>query len=392
MKPNTRLTLISCLAFLGVILTGIQTYDFLELRAGVAGFTSSCSIGPFDCQAIDASRYAELFAGIPLASLAMAAFLWIAWVAWRSRDVFWFREGVRALALLSGISVLAGVTYGGIQAFVLKKACLYCILVDTLIVLITVLVLSLKPEGFSKHRPDRTRWKTLGLFGLLSAAAALIVQASMRPTIALPNLNEDTWVQDILQTPALPVDTSGSAAVGPESAPITIVKFSDFQCPSCKRGALLLHPLLKRFPGQIRVVFKHFPLDMSCNRAIQRPAHPWACLVAKAAECFRQKGQFEAAYQAFFESQEKLNAEWVRKFAERSGWSADEFQKCLDDTGILDRVRRDVEQGLSLNVESTPTFFINGHKQEGVYNLESWSKLIERLLLPTSSSVRSPAP
>ena len=366
------------LALIGALVSAVQSFEFHALRAGTGGFTSSCSIGPFDCQAIDASRFAELFWGIPLSSLAMAAFLMIAVIGWMARNPFWRRDSLRALFLLLSISLIFAASYAAIQAFVLKKACLYCITVDAIIVTLFFIVLSLKPERLKPHRPNEAQWKAFGWIAALSMVFALIVQQTMRPMSAAGHSNVEEWVSALQQSPAFPIELGQSPVLGRASnAKVTIVKFSDFQCPSCKRGALLLHPLLKRYPDTLNIVFKHFPLDMQCNRALQRPGHPWACYAAKAIACFQQKGQFELAYQAFFEHQEKLNAEWIRSFAEQSGWNLEQFQTCIDSPSIAEQVRRDIEQGLALNVESTPTFFVNGHKHVGTMTMEGWTAVIE---------------
>jgi protein-disulfide isomerase len=148
------------------------------------------------------------------------------------------------------------------------------------------------------------------------------------------------------------------------SLPVTIVEFSDFQCPACGQAFLDLHDLVRRRPD-VRLVFRHFPLDDQCNQGVTRGVHPLACLAACAAECAGQQGKFWEYHDLLFQNQAALARDGLFGFARDIGLDIARFRTCLDDPATLDLVREDVRAGSALGVKSTPTIFINGRRIEG---------------------------
>lgn len=107
-------------------------------------------------------------------------------------------------------------------------------------------------------------------------------------------------------------------SIGPKTAPITIVEFSDFQCPYCRVAAISLKTVMQRFPGKVRLVFRNYPLDNSCNRMMQRPLHTNPCEAAKAAYCAKDQGKF-GCYRQLFEHQADIGKTKVIDLAKAGG-------------------------------------------------------------------------
>src|SRR5262249_23364924 len=147
---------------------------------------------------------------------------------------------------------------------------------------------------------------------------------------------------------ALPVrDASGLVGAdphrkGPADAPITIVEFSDFQCPFCARAAKDLRELVGTSP-EVSLVFRNFPLDTSCNGNLKRQMHANACLAAYAAECAGKQGRFWEYHDLLFENGQQLSRDALVTFAERVGIDTHSFEQCLDDPATHARVAADVE-------------------------------------------------
>lgn len=159
--------------------------------------------------------------------------------------------------------------------------------------------------------------------------------------------------------------TSGDKAWGPDNAPVTIVEFTDFQCPACARSQESLKKLFEDFPNQIKLHFKHFPLGM----------HVAALEASKAAECAHEQGKFWAYEELLFDQQMKWGPDidvqtLLRAYGNDVGLDSKLFDRCMGDKRILERIEKDKMEGQALKVGSTPTFFINGSRVVGYKQLE----------------------
>ncbi len=142
---------------------------------------------------------------------------------------------------------------------------------------------------------------------------------------------------------------------GPDSAPIKILNFSDFQCPACGTAVPIIESLMQKYPGQIQLVFKHFPLRM----------HVWAPVAHQSAECAAQQGKFWEYYNLIYRNQLVWSAlpdpmVSYATYANEVGMNMDAFSQCMVDTKIAERITAEKQEGEVLEVKSTPTFFING--------------------------------
>jgi protein-disulfide isomerase len=170
------------------------------------------------------------------------------------------------------------------------------------------------------------------------------------------------------------------ASSGPANAPVTMVEFSDYQCSHCKHAAEGLPRIFARYPGKIRLINRHYPLSSECNRGLQQNAHPAACEAARLAYCAVGAGKFAAVHDSFFRHQEELAPERLSPFLEEAGADAGALYKCSDTQLAAAALQRDVEEGLRLNVESTPTFFINGRMLAGFYPEPFWFAVLDRVV------------
>jgi len=152
---------------------------------------------------------------------------------------------------------------------------------------------------------------------------------------------------------------------------ILIEEFSDFQCPAC--GAA--YPELKSFFGRnasdrVKFIYKHFPLAQ---------IHPQAFKAAEAAECADEQGMFWEYHDKLFENQRNLLRSNLIAYAEGIGLNSGSFTSCLDSGRMSGRVQAGIDEGNSRGVRSTPTFFINGQKYEGVLTAEQLEREIGKL-------------
>ena len=156
------------------------------------------------------------------------------------------------------------------------------------------------------------------------------------------------------QTKFEPQDLSiaGAAALGAADAPVTLVEFTDYQCPFCRRHSAQTKPqLVKDYveAGKLRYVMREFPLAQ---------IHPLATKAAEAALCAGDQGQYFAMNQAFFADQRKLAPADLKAHAEALGLDVAGFSECLDDGRYAERVQKDLADGIKAGVRGTPTFFL----------------------------------
>jgi protein-disulfide isomerase len=160
--------------------------------------------------------------------------------------------------------------------------------------------------------------------------------------------------------------------LGSPDAPITIIEFSDYECPYCRRWHLEVFPLIRQnYPDQVRFVFRDFPLTS---------IHPNAVPAAVAANCAHEQGKFWEFNEALFSMQLGLNKEAYLGYAQSFGLDIPAFETCLTDKRHEQEVLDDLNWASSLGVRSTPTFFLNGIALVGAQPYELFQTVIEKEL------------
>jgi protein-disulfide isomerase len=172
------------------------------------------------------------------------------------------------------------------------------------------------------------------------------------------------------ELPILSVNTDDDPSMGPADAPVTIVEFSDFQCPYCKLSVQVIKDILVKYPGKVRVVYRDFP---GFN-------HSHAQQAAEAAQCAAEQGYFWNYHDLLF-SQQAAGQGWdFAALAKQLGLDQQPFALCLNAGRYREKVGKDLQDGLRLGVSSTPTFFVNGRPLVGAHPLTDFQALIDPLL------------
>jgi protein-disulfide isomerase len=177
-----------------------------------------------------------------------------------------------------------------------------------------------------------------------------------------------------LQPPAvvrLAVSTEGAPSRGAAQAPVTLVEFSDYQCPFCKRAQVTVKQVLDRYPGKVRHVYRDFPVEKT---------HPQAGEAAEAARCAHDQGKFWQYHDLLFTNAPKAGPEDLRRYAEQAALDVPTFERCVSSGVHRTKVQRDVEDGRRLGITGTPAFFINGRPLTGAQPLEAFARVIEEEL------------
>jgi protein-disulfide isomerase len=162
------------------------------------------------------------------------------------------------------------------------------------------------------------------------------------------------------------LSTDGNPARGPANAKVTIVEFSDFQCPYCAIATVEVAQLLKEYPKDVRVVFKQFPLDI----------HSQAALAAEASLAAHAQGKFWELHDKMYADYRQISRVRILAWAKEIGLDLNRFLADLDGHKYAARVTAEERQGEAAGVEGTPTFFINGKKLNAAFEVSTLAPII----------------
>jgi protein-disulfide isomerase len=163
------------------------------------------------------------------------------------------------------------------------------------------------------------------------------------------------------------VKTDGSPSRGSKEAPVTIVEFSDFQCPLCSQFSKTIQEALTKYGDKVRLVYRQFPLSQ---------IHPFAEKAAEASLCAADQSRFWELHDLMFETQNELDGKDLQSKAAKLGLDSEAFGKCLSSGKYAQRVQQDEREGYALGVQATPAFFVNGRYFVGALALTDLSKII----------------
>jgi Na+/H+ antiporter NhaA len=218
---------------------------------------------------------------------------------------------------------------------------------------------------------DGTRLEEAKL-GILSAAlgAALLTWLLFRVTALLPRrlrARALLGTAEPLVDLYVDVDPERDHIRGPVAAPVTVVEYGDFECPYCGQAEPVVRELLHEFGGEVRYVWRHLPLN---------DVHPHAQLAAEAAEAASDQGAFWEMHDLLLRNQQALNPGDLIDYAENLGLDVQRFAFTLREHSAAARVAEDVDSADLSGVSGTPTFFINGRRHFGAYDIRTLSSAV----------------
>ena len=187
----------------------------------------------------------------------------------------------------------------------------------------------------------------------------------------LQGLRGRSQVTVLLQEPtSARYEVSGERgfARGPKDAPVTIVEFSDFQCPFCKTATATIKQVLDKYPGKVRLVFRDYPLAS---------LHPQAPKAHEAARCAGDQAKFWEYHDVLFERSPKASLQDLKRYAQELKLDATAFDQCLDSGKYTAEVDKDFQEGVGLGLTGTPSFFINGKQVVGAQPLAAFQRIVD---------------
>jgi len=354
MSSRGALKLAAAFAAAGLVLAAVLVRQHAQAHAGVASF---CSINDFvNCDRVATSRFSVVL-GLPVAvwgalGYGLALLLALAGLR-RSRPHGTWPAGL--LLVVGAGATAAAIALALVSELVIGALCLLCAgswLVSA--ALFAAAWRATRPAGplgalradlgALRARPSRTA-------GLVLAGLAVVALVAA----AYPRYWKRSATPEARRPP--PQAPQGARPPAAGSGQTVVVEFSDYECPYCALAHEETKALLASRPD-VKLVKKHFPLDSSCNPAVQRTMHPTACALASAAICAEEQGKLEPMDDALFRNQKAQRplADIVREV----GLDAARFAECLGAPSTRRRLQSDIAAALSIGIRATPTYVVNG--------------------------------
>jgi predicted DsbA family dithiol-disulfide isomerase len=195
----------------------------------------------------------------------------------------------------------------------------------------------------------------------------------------LRKLRAESHVSVLLEAPHVSIASTGHPVNGSSSASVTIIEFSDFQCPFCRAAESSLKQVRDKYGDRVKLVYMDFPLGF----------HPHAMDAARAARCAADQNKFWQFHDALFQDQKKLDPDNLRQTAARVGLNPTKFGACFSSERHDAGIRQDIAEGNSLGVTGTPTFFINGRQLVGAQPPPKFNEVIDEELAHAKSTANS---
>lgn len=166
------------------------------------------------------------------------------------------------------------------------------------------------------------------------------------------------------------IPVGDSALKGPKDAKVTIIKFSDYQCPFCSQAATLVEDVLKQYPKDVNLVYKQFPLTS---------IHPNAMPASKAALAAGKQGKYWEMHEIMFKNMRELSGDKLKQYAQQIGLDMARWEKDMASPEIDAQIQREMKEGSAADVQGTPTIFVNG-KRVMNRSVEGFKTMIDEVL------------
>jgi uncharacterized membrane protein/predicted DsbA family dithiol-disulfide isomerase len=346
------------------------------------GYESFCNLSAtVNCDAVATSSYSVLF-GVPLSVWGLFAYAFALGMA------IWGLVGRRltavfGLVLLGAIATAGAVVLAYLSLFRIHSLCLLCM--GSWLVDVTLF-------GASMHAARKASWRAVwkdvqAYTSANSAWVAMLVASAVFTFVLVGRMvspSADRQTHEAVRTPLASASVgaaSGSGAppspevptgtderghhyIGASHPSLTIEEFSDYQCPFCAKAHETLRALVEKYPASIRIVHRHFPLDNDCNPAIKKPFHTHACYYARLAACAGSMGKFWPANDHLFKHGRDEAPVALETLARTIEVDPAALRTCLG-SKAADLLKSDLDDGVRLNLEGTPSFVIDGQVHTG---------------------------
>lgn len=374
---------VAVIAFLGAIIAAVSTFQHIKIMKSGFEEASFCAISEkINCDIVNASSYSE-FLGVPVAWFGFIFYILVAVMALfgavSKQDR---RSSVSFAWFMSLASVITSAYYAYIAIAVLGVVCIECVAMYAANISLAVLLFVALKIGIRNimkffigyFKGISGNFAELGFKPRLVPHLAVVVCVFLIGSLCLKSatakpakLDQTVSVEEKMRA----FDMQSLYSIEPDpnwpvwgnpNAKVTLIEFSEFQCPFCRVAAFSVKSYLQEFKKNVRLYFVNYPLDQSCNKDLDHPMHEWACMAARAGVCAKMKGDFWGFHDDLFRKQKVLSDNIILDIAQKHGWNKDEFKTCMDSPEAAAQVQKDLEAGRKIYVQGTPTLFLDNKK------------------------------
>ena len=385
MNEKNRMIAVQVLALIGLFLAIELCVIYYNANYDKYALSSFCSINKVvDCDGVAKTTFSQ-FLGIPLSYWGVFFYvtvLFLTVVNYLKKIRFLkflevFKNPMSYIAALGLVSFICSLVLAGISIFYIKKICILCFItyfIDLLIVAVTVekslldifkTTISDFIEGVKKYT------KTFIVLCLLFFGFIAYSGVTLN---FVPNVKQIKSINKYRKMKFNPYRVKGNELGNPEGD-VVVELYSDYVCPLCYINNIMIHKAVKEYKN-ISVNHHNYPFDKECNKYMVVNIHPHACFMSRAAVAAGNQGNYWEMSSLMYEKQ-PVKMEDMLKLSEQLGFDNDKFKRDIDSKETLDKIKKEIEIGQLLEIDSTPTMIINGEKVVGVKPYYKLQEILE---------------
>lgn len=377
MKIDKKILWIQILAILGLLLSVKLAFIYHTANYDKYALSSFCSINDFiDCDGAARTSVSQ-FIGIPLAWWGIFFYIVIIFltVVDKLKDIKFlsflnvFKEPKSYITTLGSIAFICSLILAGISIFGIHKLCILCCLtyiIDLIIALVASngmfknIVQSFKTTVLDFIEGAKKYTKTCIILVLL--AAGFLAYSGITLNF-VPHYKQKQSILKYRKIKFNPYRVKGNL-LGNENGDVVIELYSDYVCPLCYIHNIMLHQAVKEFKN-IKIIHHNYPFDKECNPYITINMHPNACFMSKGAIAARNQGNYWEMSSLLYENQPKKMDDML-ELADKLNFDKDKFINDFNSAETAKEISKELKEAVDLDIDATPTMFINGDKIVGV--------------------------
>lgn len=382
MKNKSILTILSILGFLSTIKLAIVYY---QSNYNPYATSSFCSINSFvDCDFV-ATTTKAVFLGVPLSYWGMFLYLFILMLL-NVEKLFCikglgllkvFKNPSAYISVLGSISSIISIILACTSLFVIHKICILCFVTYILNFLITYFSTDFSKEGLKNVFITSYNDFVDGVKNYTMPFVLAVILASVfltYSTLEMPFASKRQSIKHFLQMKTNPYKAKGNL-LGNKDGKIVVEVYTDYVCPHCCMYNIMLHKLVKENKN-VKVIHHNFPLDTECNIYIDEQMNKGACRMARYAISAENQGKYWEMASALFETRPKTDADAI-KLAQSLGLDIEQFKSDISAKSTEERLKQEIDDAISNQIDGTPTFIIRGKHYTGVKPYYEFKRIVE---------------
>ena len=377
MNLNKRKLILQILTLIGLGLAIKLAFIYHVANYDKYALSSFCSINDFiDCDGAAKSNSAQ-FLGIPLAWWGIFFYITILFmtIVDKIKEIKFlnflkvFKNPNAYITFLGTIAFSISMILAGISLFLIHKVCILCVLTYFIDLIIALMACNFKIQNIIES--FKTTFYDF-IYGMKSYPKTFVVLLLIATTFLsysaitlnfVPHIKKRNEIMKYAKMKFNPYRIKGNL-LGVENADVTIELYSDYVCPHCYINNIMLHKALKEFKN-VKVIHHNLPFDKECNHYISINMHPKACFMSKAAIAARNQNNYWEMSSLLYENQPK-NFKDLLKLVDKLDFDKIKFEEDFNSNNTSDEIKKEVLKAENLEIDATPTMFINGEKYVGI--------------------------